>query len=85
MSEVTDGFKKFEDKWMPKADKTALSQVPAQCDCYVPYGPEWEKAMMRMTKREIIDLFRSVMAAHNASITGGGTPYRACTGSQGGE
>ena len=33
--------------------------------CYVPYGLAWERAMMRMTKPELITLFRETMLAHN--------------------
>ena len=28
---------------------------------YIPYGPEWEKEMMRWTKRELIEALRKLL------------------------
>ena len=36
-------------------------------DNYVPYGPEWEKEMMKFTKKQLIDMLRDEINS-NASI-----------------
>lgn len=36
-------------------------------DNYVPYGPEWEKEMMKLTKRALIALFKKAQIRLHAA------------------
>jgi len=58
--------KMTELMWSTKARDGAAESMSLRSDCYVPYGPEWEREMMRLTKPELISLFRETMLAHNA-------------------
>ena len=55
-------FMLFEWPESPQAQPQDSADRCKHCgatdDDYVPFGPEWEKEMMRMTKKELVDMIR---------------------------
>jgi len=50
-------------------DKTPKGQhlSPAIPDSYVPFGPEWEKEVMKLPKKFIVEMLRKALMANQAA------------------